>query len=377
MKSGALASLIYACGVSLRDSLLSTFLPKAPLQPGEVPWSALLSVQGADGQRATYPFRHPRVGIGRSRANDLALPDQAVSGYHCEFVDEGGYLVVRDLESGNGTFVNEKRVQKARLHDGDVVRAGETRIAIALSGNAKGSGRLTRQQLRRLWPWVAVVGVVLLAVCGAVLARAWALRSEQELRARYEQAVRDQVTPDPCRVPAPQLKALHEADARLGGRSVAMTLKRGQLAMTTQDLSTDAELLPIFREKAALVGQLVQQLVERQQTEREGLEKLSRLGARLADAKDRKVAFWADGQLADRLARGDAFVEAVRELRRQTDKLADLITAVLQRSDDTAALQLASFRFGEDLNSLVRSCGVDTGRATAGALGALDALDEE
>ena len=363
--------------MGLRDSLIATFLPRAPLQPGEVPWSALLSVNGADGQRATYPFRHPRVGIGRSRANDLSLPDQAVSGYHCELVNAGGYLVVRDLESGNGTFVNERRVREARLRDGDVVRAGGTRISIALSGNVKGAGLLTRQQLRRLSPWLAAAAVVLLAVCGAVLARAWAVRAEQRLRARYTQAVRAQVAADPCLLPAPQLKALADADARLGGRSVAITLKRGRLAMTAQDLSTDAELLRIFREKAAVYSQAAQQLVERQQGEREGLEKLSRLGARLADAKDRKVAFWADGQLADRLARGDAFVEAVRDLRAQTDKLADLIGAVVDRSDDAAALQLASFRFRDELASLVRSCRVDTGRATAGALGALNALDED
>src|SRR4051812_46413895 len=93
-------------------------------------WSAILEVQDPDGVRTRHPFRHPRVAVGRQKQNDLWLADEAVSSEHCEFVAAGGWFMVRDLGSANGTFVNEKRVPEARLHDGDEVRIGGTRIRV-------------------------------------------------------------------------------------------------------------------------------------------------------------------------------------------------------------------------------------------------------
>ena len=45
---------------------------------------------------------------------------------------EGSAPAVRDLGSTNGTFVNERRVQKAPLRNGDEVRFGNTRMRFVL-----------------------------------------------------------------------------------------------------------------------------------------------------------------------------------------------------------------------------------------------------
>jgi hypothetical protein len=64
--------------------------------------------------------------IGRARANDIALEDVAVSSEHCRVRQEDGRFVVHDLKSTNGTFVNDRRVTRHPLEDGDVLQVGET-----------------------------------------------------------------------------------------------------------------------------------------------------------------------------------------------------------------------------------------------------------
>lgn len=59
--------------------------------------------------------------VGRKPDNDIAIDNPAISGHHCRISLEGGTYYVEDLESTNGTFVNEKRIKKSGLHNNDVV----------------------------------------------------------------------------------------------------------------------------------------------------------------------------------------------------------------------------------------------------------------
>mgnify|MGYP001592733680 CR=1 FL=1 len=61
------------------------------------------------------------VTVGRKAGNDIVIDNPAISGSHCKIVLEGGTYYVEDLESTNGTFVNQKRVKKSGLHHNDVV----------------------------------------------------------------------------------------------------------------------------------------------------------------------------------------------------------------------------------------------------------------
>ncbi len=73
---------------------------------------------------------HCSARIGRSSACDLVLPDDAVSRRHAEIALRGGVCVVRDLGSCNGTWVNGRSVQRARLRRGDKLQLGETVIRV-------------------------------------------------------------------------------------------------------------------------------------------------------------------------------------------------------------------------------------------------------
>jgi pSer/pThr/pTyr-binding forkhead associated (FHA) protein len=54
------------------------------------------------------------------------LEDVSISSEHCRFRLEDGGFVMHDLKSTNGTFVNDKRVARHPLQDGDVIQVGET-----------------------------------------------------------------------------------------------------------------------------------------------------------------------------------------------------------------------------------------------------------
>src|SRR5579863_3035473 len=76
------------------------------------------------------------VGIGRSPDNDIPVDNLAVSNYHARVYFEAGRLVVEDLDSLNGTFVNDLRVERATLHDGDSIWVGKHHIKVDASGDA-------------------------------------------------------------------------------------------------------------------------------------------------------------------------------------------------------------------------------------------------
>jgi DNA-binding NtrC family response regulator len=71
-----------------------------------------------------------RLTIGQSRENDVVLEDPTVSRRHSMIVRVDGAFHVRDLESKNGTFLNEVLVSEARLYAGCTLRVGNSTLRI-------------------------------------------------------------------------------------------------------------------------------------------------------------------------------------------------------------------------------------------------------
>lgn len=89
-----------------------------------------LSVRGPGGsqQRIALP---PRLTIGRSRENDLFLPDQWLSRHHAEIRSADGIFSIVDLGSKNGTLLNGRPVKgEARLSLGDLIVLGEHTLSL-------------------------------------------------------------------------------------------------------------------------------------------------------------------------------------------------------------------------------------------------------
>ena len=82
------------------------------------------------------PIGSRPVRIGRSPDNDLVVDNLAVSNDHARVYFDSGRLVVEDRGSLNGTFVNDLRVERATLHDGDSIWIGKHHIKVDATGDA-------------------------------------------------------------------------------------------------------------------------------------------------------------------------------------------------------------------------------------------------
>jgi general secretion pathway protein A len=71
-----------------------------------------------------YAIRKKRVNIGRHRNNDLRIDDPLISRQHAQILQQGRTIYLRDLNSTNGTFVNNKRVDIAALEEGTLIKIG-------------------------------------------------------------------------------------------------------------------------------------------------------------------------------------------------------------------------------------------------------------
>src|SRR5258707_13902223 len=103
------------------------------------------------------PIGSRAVGIGRSPDNDLPVDNPAVSNHHARVFFEAGRLVVEDLDSLNGTFVNDLRVERATLHDGDSIWFASPKSRGMPTGvppfPLTSNGNQPRRRLKRLWGW--------------------------------------------------------------------------------------------------------------------------------------------------------------------------------------------------------------------------------
>jgi FHA domain/von Willebrand factor type A domain len=94
----------------------------------------LLEVTAGPGKGRVFPLSsESATSVGRARANDIALEDDAVSGQHFRVRPEEGGFVLHDLGSTNGTRVNERRVSRHGLQDGDVIRIGDTSLRFKIA----------------------------------------------------------------------------------------------------------------------------------------------------------------------------------------------------------------------------------------------------
>jgi pSer/pThr/pTyr-binding forkhead associated (FHA) protein len=71
-----------------------------------------------------HPISGDNVMVGRDRTCSIVLSHPAVSRRHARITLSGTACVLEDLQSANGTYVNNTRVDKVKLKVGDVVRFG-------------------------------------------------------------------------------------------------------------------------------------------------------------------------------------------------------------------------------------------------------------
>jgi pSer/pThr/pTyr-binding forkhead associated (FHA) protein len=93
----------------------------------------------------SYELKVDKTTVGRLDDNAFQISEQSVSSHHCELLLKGNDVVVRDLNSTNGTYINGEKISEKVLKPGQILRLGnvETRLetdgAAAPTGSSAGS----------------------------------------------------------------------------------------------------------------------------------------------------------------------------------------------------------------------------------------------
>jgi pSer/pThr/pTyr-binding forkhead associated (FHA) protein len=110
-------------------------------QPISMPMESGLRIvaEGGPYDGRVFELRPGIMGVGRAVDNDLVFEDPSLSRKHARVMREGDRLEVEDLGSSNGTYINNRKITRAPLGPGDVLRFGD--LSFRVEGGAPGSTR--------------------------------------------------------------------------------------------------------------------------------------------------------------------------------------------------------------------------------------------
>lgn len=109
-----------------------TAISVPPERSKPAPQPCLLFLSGGDVGRSVQ-LSAEATDIGRSEECGVAVNSEGVSRRHARVQRIFGLYFVTDLESTNGTYVNERRVEMLQLNDGDQIRIGEAVLKFVLN----------------------------------------------------------------------------------------------------------------------------------------------------------------------------------------------------------------------------------------------------
>src|SRR4051794_2019984 len=91
---------------------------------------AKLVVLSAGMTGRTHELKVDKTTIGRVEDNTFQIAEPSVSSHHCEVLLRGSDIVVKDLNSTNGTFINGEKVTETVLKPGQVLRLGQIEMRL-------------------------------------------------------------------------------------------------------------------------------------------------------------------------------------------------------------------------------------------------------
>lgn len=112
-------------GESTSETRVFSRIPDQPVKARLGIEGMITVLEGLDvGHKADITVH--RVNLGRRESNEMPLTDMNTSRLHCYILFEDGGHVLYDAKSLNGTYVNDHRVTRKRLKDGDHIKVGNT-----------------------------------------------------------------------------------------------------------------------------------------------------------------------------------------------------------------------------------------------------------
>ncbi|HEY66677.1 MAG TPA: FHA domain-containing protein [Thermoflexia bacterium] len=159
----------------------------------------LVMSQGPEPGR-TFPLNKDSISLGRDPGNDIVIGNPQVSRQHARITRQGGLMVIEDLGSTNGTFVNGMRLTGPHtLANGDVIGLGDAVTLTYYGADIDATETIVGQptavppppsytpppptfepappaeeeEKSKTWLWVGCGCLAALILCGALLALVW------------------------------------------------------------------------------------------------------------------------------------------------------------------------------------------------------------
>jgi len=82
----------------------------------------------------SHELKVDKTTIGRMEDNTFQIAEQSVSSHHCEVLLKGNDVIVRDLDSTNGTYINGEKISEKVLKPGQILRLGNVEARLEGDG---------------------------------------------------------------------------------------------------------------------------------------------------------------------------------------------------------------------------------------------------
>ena len=88
----------------------------------------VILTQGLNGR--AHELNVDRTTIGRVEDNLFQIAESSISSHHCEVLLHGSDVVIKDLNSTNGTFINDEQITERVLKPGQTLRLGQVELKL-------------------------------------------------------------------------------------------------------------------------------------------------------------------------------------------------------------------------------------------------------
>ena len=96
------------------------------------------------------PLDKGSLSIGRSPGNDVVIDNLAVSGHHAKLSLDQDHYVIEDMSSLNGTFLNNQRIRRSLLKDGDEILIGKHTLVYRDEGGVEAPAGASLEKTQQL-----------------------------------------------------------------------------------------------------------------------------------------------------------------------------------------------------------------------------------
>jgi hypothetical protein len=78
----------------------------------------------------THDLISEKTTVGRVEDNTFQIAEPSVSSHHCEVILRGNDVIIKDLNSTNGTFINGEKITESPLKSGQILRLGQIEMRL-------------------------------------------------------------------------------------------------------------------------------------------------------------------------------------------------------------------------------------------------------